>query len=263
MGPLVPATRLACRIFSQAPAGANSPPPPQMANIPYSLIDNKLTTDPNDLRAQVRITATVSINDLIDAIVRPGSTVTKAEFLAMWEELGAEVVRCLLRGESVVTDLFTVRPALTGVWANAQDSFDPTRHHGRLRLGTGVRLRRAEAQMQFELERAQDQSRPLPVHLEDFASDTTNATLTKGGVVRLTGSLLKVDAADPDQGIFLVNSTGAATRVTKVMTNKPSEQLFMVPATLAAGTYQVEVRTKIKGSSQLKTAALGVPVQVA
>lgn len=234
-----------------------------MAGIPYSLIDNKLTADPNDLRAQVRITATVGINDLADAIVRPGSTVTKAEFLAMWEELSAEVERRVLRGESVVTDLFTVRTSLTGVWANAQDSFDPTRHHGRLRLGTGVRLRRAEAKLRFELERAQDQSVPVPDHLEDFGSETSNATLTKGGVVRLTGAKLKFDLADPDQGLYLVKSTGAATRVTKVLTNKPSELLFVVPASLTAGIYRLEVRTKHQNSTQLKTAALSTTLTVA
>ena len=234
-----------------------------MATIPYSLVDNKLTPDPNDLRAQVHIRATVGVEALADSIVRPGSTVTKAEFLAMWEELGAEVERRVLRGESVVTDLFTVKPSLTGTWNNAQDQFDPARHHGRIRLGTGIRLRRAEPKMRFELVRATDQSVPLLDRLEDFTSDTSNGTLTKGGVVRLTGAKLKFAAADPDQGLFLVKSTGAATRVAKIMTNKPSEQLFGVPATLAAGTYRLEVRTKVKGSSQLKTATLGAALTVA
>lgn len=234
-----------------------------MANIPYSLSDNKLTADPNDLRAQVRITATVGIEDLAESIVRPGSTVTKAEFLAMWEELGAEVERRVQRGESVVTDLFTVRPTLTGVWANDQDSFDPTRHRGRLRLGTGVRLRRTEPKLRFELERAQDQSAPQPGHLEDFTSETTNDTLTKGGTVRLKGDNLKYDPTDADQGLFLVSGTGTATRVTKVLTNKPSELLFIVPPTLGAGTYKVEVRAKPKGSKQLRTATLGTALTVA
>ena len=234
-----------------------------MAGIPYSLIDNKLTPDPNDLRAQVRPTATASIEDLADDVTRQGSTVTKAEFLAMYEEFSAAVVRRSLRGEYVTTDLFTVKPSLTGVWVNAQDTFDSTRHHGRLRLGAGSRLRRAEAEMRFVLERAQDQSEPRPERLEDFGSNTTNTTLTKGGVARLTGSKLKLDPADPTQGVFLVKSTGAATRVERVLTNKPSEQLFGVPATLSAGTYQLEVRTKVKGSSQLKTAALGPALTVA
>ena len=46
-------------------------------------------------------------------------------------------------------------------------------------------------------------------------------------------------------------------------TNKPSEQLFVVPAALTAGTYRLEVRTKTKGSNVLKTAALGAALTVA
>jgi hypothetical protein len=234
-----------------------------MAGIPYSLIDNKLTPDPNDLRAQVRIVATVGIEELASRIVRPGSTVTKAEFLAMYEEFGAEIVNAVLRGESVVTDLITVRPTLTGVWLNDQDTFDPTRHHGRIRLGAGKRLRQAEAKLRFEQERLQDQSVPQADRLEDFSSEAFNTALTKGGVVRLTGSKLKFDPSDLDQGLFLVKSTGTATRITKVMTNKPSQLLFGVPAGLAAGTYRLEVRTKTKGSTLLKTAALSATLTVA
>ena len=234
-----------------------------MAAIPYSLIDNKLTPDPNDLRAQVRNTTTVNIEELADRIVRPGSTVTKAEFLAMYEELGAEMVKAVLRGESVVTDIVTLRATLTGVWTSAQDTFDPTRHHGRVRMSPGIRLRRAEAEMAFTLERPQDQSAPLPDRLEDFTSASINGTLTKGGVVRLTGSKLKYDPADPAQGVFLVKSTGAETRITNVKDNKPSAQLLLLPANLTAGTYRLEVRTKIKGSTQLKTATLGAPLTVA
>ncbi len=234
-----------------------------MAAIPYSLVDNKLTSDPNDLRAQVRPVATIGIEELADRIVRPGSTVTKAEFLAMQEEFNAEALKAVLRGETVVTPLFIARATLTGVWTSDQDTFDPTRHHGQIRLSAGKRLRHAEAELEFKLERAQDQSAPLPERVEDFTSASINGTLTKGGVVRLTGSKLKYDPADPTQGVFLVKSTGAETRITNVKDNKPSAQLLLLPATLTAGTYRLEVRTKIKGSTQLKTATLGAPLTVA
>ena len=207
--------------------------------------------------------ATVEVEELANRIVRPGSTVTKAEFLAMYEEFGAEIVKAVLRGESVVTDLFTARPTLTGVWLNDQDAFDPTRHHGRIRLAAGKRLRHAEAQLRFELERGQDQSVPLLDRLEDFTSEAVNGILTKGGTVRLTGSKLKFDPSDPDQGLYLISATGTATRITQVFTNKPAQLLFMMPATLAAGTYRLEVRTKTKGSNVLKTAALGAALTVA
>ena len=61
-----------------------------------------------------------------------------------------------------------------------------------------------------------------------------------------------VDNADPTGGVFLVRANGTATRVDTYKTNKPNQQLFVVPATLTAGTYRLEVRSKAKESMQIK-----------
>lgn len=235
-----------------------------MADISYVLVDNKLTPDPNDLRAQVQISGTAGIEDLANDIVRPGSTVTKAEFLAMYEEFKTAAVRRVLRGENVVTDLFILRPGLAGVWRDATDVFDATRHRGHINLSAGTFLRRAEPDMKFTLVRGgRALSEPFPEALEDFGTDSTNDTLSKGGIARLTGSSLKHDPADPTQGVFFVRSNGTTTRVEDYKTNKPSEQLFAVPAALTAGTYRLEVRSKGKDSTLLKTAALATALTVA
>lgn len=235
-----------------------------MADISYVLIDNKLTPDPNDLRAQVQIAGTATIEDLANDVVRPGSTVTKAEFLAMYEEFKTAALRRVLRGENVVTDLFILRPGLAGVWRDGNDTFDPTRHRGQINLSAGTFLRRAEPEMKFTLVRAgRALSEPFPETLEDFTSDKTDDTLTKGGIARLSGSSLKHDPADPTQGVFLVRSNGTTIRVDTYKTNKPSEQLFVVPAALTAGTYRLEVRSKNQGSSVLRTAALAATLTVA
>ncbi|MCR5887922.1 DUF4469 domain-containing protein [Hymenobacter sp. J193] len=233
-------------------------------DISYSLVDNKLTTDPKDLRAQVQISATASIDDLANDIVRPGSTVTKAEFLAMYEELKTAALRRVQRGESVVTDFFILRPALTGVWADANDTFDPQRHRGHIRLTPGTYLRQAETELSFTLVRAVSQSEPRPENVEDLLTDAVNATLTKGNLAHLRGANLKYDLDDATQGLFFVKSTGGApVRVTKVKKNLPSEQLFVVPATLTAGSYRLEVRSKGKASTQLKTATLDAVLTIA
>ncbi|MDO7873231.1 DNA-binding domain-containing protein [Hymenobacter sp. ASUV-10] len=214
-------------------------------DISYSLIDNKLTPAPNDLRAQVQITNTATIEDLAADVVRPGSTVTKAEFLAMYEEFKMAAIRRAQRGESVVTDLFILRPALTGVWRDANDTFDPQRHRGHLRLSAGTVLRQAETELSFVLVRAVSQSEPRPERLEDLLTDAVNGALTKGNLAHLRGTNLKYDPADLDQGLFFVKTTGssAPVRVERVKKNAPSEQLFVVPGTLTAGTYRLEVRS--------------------
>ncbi len=233
-------------------------------NISYSLIDNKLTPDPNDLRAQVNLSGTATIEDLAADVVRPGSTVTKAEFLAMYEEFKTAAIQRVLRGESVVTDLFILRPALTGVWRDANDVFDPQRHRGHLRLSAGTLVRKAEAELRFTLVAARNLSEPTPERVEDLLTDAVNTTLTKGNLAQLRGTNLKYDLADLTQGLFFVKTTGGTpVRVVKVKKNTPSEQLFLVPAALTAGTYRLEVRLKVNGSAQLKTAALPAVITVA
>ena len=63
--------------------------------------------------------------------------------------------------------------------------------------------------------------------------------------------------------MFLVRTNGTTTHVDTYKTNKPSEQLFVVPALLTAGTYRLEVRSKSKGSDVLRTGALAATLTVA
>jgi hypothetical protein len=223
--------------------------------IKYALIENKLTADPSDYRGQVQHNNSVTIEEVMQKIARPGSTVTVAEALAFWEELSQAVLAELQQGNRVVSDLFVVGLGLTGTFNGAQDAFDPIRHQLRVRVSPGVRLRKAEQGLSVEQVRA-DTVQPHLDHLEDFSSDTTNDRLSKGSTARLTGDRLKFDPADLTQGIFLIPPGGAETRISRVLTNKPSELLFMVPASLVNGQYRVVVRAKVANSNRLSSGEL-------
>lgn len=230
-------------------------------SIRYSLVDNKLTPDPQDCRAQVNYGASVGIEEIATAIARAGSTVTKAEILAFWEEFCAELERQVLLGNRVVLDLFVVGATLEGVFTGPDDSYDSTRHRGRVKLAANTRLRRLEALLEFVKGRAAS-NLPVIDELEDFTTDAVGGALTVGGVVRLRGERLKYDLADPEQGVFLVDEAGQAHRIEKVKTNKPREQLFVLPANLRAGTYRLEVRVRYEGSQNLRTGAYGGTVRL-
>ena len=93
--------------------------------------------------------------------------------------------------------------------------------------------------------------------LTDLMSESTNEQLTPGGIAHLNGELLKFEGADPQQGIFFRSGNQETRVVTKtVARNMPAELIFMVPATLKKGTYQVEVRTVLHGSKKLRIAKL-------
>jgi hypothetical protein len=94
------------------------------------------------------------------------------------------------------------------------------------------------------------------VSLMDMASSQKNQTLTAGQPARLQGNHLKFDAADPLQGVFLIdNATAAETKVSFILDNKPRMITFIVPDALAAGTYRLQLRSKL-GTKELKTGSL-------
>ncbi|MBC8081749.1 MAG: DUF4469 domain-containing protein [Hymenobacter sp.] len=229
--------------------------------IRYSLIENKLTAAPDDYRGQVQHNASVSIEEMLGKIARPGSTITAAEGLAFWEELSQAIVAEVQAGNRVVSDLFVVSLGLTGTFDSSQDRFDSARHQLRVRVAPGLRLRRAEQGLSVEQVRA-DTVQPRPDALEDFASDTTNDRLSPGGMARLTGERLKFEPTDATQGVFLLAANGPETRVTQVKTNRPGELLFGIPAALPAGQYRVVVRAKGKDSMLLRSGELGALLAV-
>ena len=93
------------------------------------------------------------------------------------------------------------------------------------------------------------------------------SALIKGGVVQLVGSRLKFDAKDAAQGIFFVPETGEAVRAAVIAENKPARLMAIIPAGLKAGTYYIEVRTKIlegnKSGKTLKTGRFNKALTVA
>ena len=51
--------------------------------INYCLLENNLTSDPNDYAAQVKITSSADLEQIADRMIEQGSTVTKADILAV------------------------------------------------------------------------------------------------------------------------------------------------------------------------------------
>jgi hypothetical protein len=209
----------------------------------YSLFPNKLTGN-NDFRAVMQERNPLSIEDLADQIVKPGSTVTKAEFLAMNEEFFLAVLQVLHSGGAVNSPLFNIKLGITGVFTSEDDGFDASRHEVIINLSPGVRLKNEFGKVDLEKVPAVSPQAQLKT-LYDYVSDTTNITLTSGGTARITGQGLKVDLSDVTQGIFFVKvGTGEEVKVTRVVDNLPKELGFMVPANLSTGTWRVEVRNK-------------------
>ncbi len=225
--------------------------------IDYALFENNLTSDPDDYAAIVQIAGSWDLDTIADKIVARGSTVGKADVLAVLTD--AESVCAEGVGESNRVNLgglVQLFPRVKGVFTGPTDVFDPARHTIDVGANPGSALRdavRASATVQ-KLEALKPA--PNPIQYRDVNSDTTNDQVTVGGIGEVSGNRLKYDAVQADEGIYFVATAGGETKVTVVQKNKPSQLVFIVPATLIAGTYNIDVRSRQRDSAELRIGRL-------
>ena len=229
----------------------------------YSLRENLLTPAPDDYMAQAADVRSYTLDEIIDLMMEKGSTLTRADVAATLQVYGEVVSAIIKDGSAVNTPLMNTSMSISGVFDGANDSFDKKRHTVNLNITAGTLLRDAVTKVKCEKTEGTSTD-PYITEVTDIVTGTVNTTLTKGGVVQLVGSRLKFDAKDTAQGIFFVPETGEAVRAAVIAENKPARLMAIIPADLAAGTYYVEVRTKIIGSSQksktLKTGRFDKPL---
>ncbi|MCK4340147.1 MAG: DUF4469 domain-containing protein [Phycisphaerae bacterium] len=225
--------------------------------IHYALFENNVTADPDDYAASVQMTDTADLDTLIRRMIERGSTTTRADILAVMEDAIGACESMLLDGMRVnfggLVELF---PRVRGIFNGATDTFDPARHSVDVGANPGSRVRQTVRDTASVVKDEAVKPSPNPLEYRDVGSDTTNDQVTPGNIGQLSGSRLKYDATQADEGIYFVATAGGETKVATVQKNKPSQLVFLVPAGLLAGTYYVEVRARIRGGTDLRIGRL-------
>jgi hypothetical protein len=72
---------------------------------------------------------------------------------------------------------------------------------------------------------------------------------TPGGVLQLGGSRLKFLPQEENNGVFLIDEQGIATKLSVIVENKPARIMVMLPADFPQGAYFAKVRTTFSGGS--------------
>lgn len=222
----------------------------------YYLVPNHMTTDPDDFMAVSSNSNSYSIEDVYKQMTREGSTITKAEALAVFEEITQAIVGILEEGHSIVTPLVNITSGVSGVFESEEDRFDSSRHKVRLNISAGKRLREINGSISPVIG-SSGIRKPTLTRFYDNASETQNELITPEGGARLKGSFLKFDEEDDDQGIFFIDlSDNTEHRVDKpLLRNKPGELIFILPD-LPAGDYRLEVRSIIPYTTTIRTGRL-------
>ena len=218
-----------------------------MANntISYALRENLLTADPDDCMAQVVDARTYTQDDIIKEMVKRGTSLTEAD-IAAYQKLEQEVYKDIIaNGGHLNTPLINTSFSITGVFTNMADSFDKARHAIKLNVNAGSALKEAAAQAKAQKVETASTDPYITTVTDKVTGDS--GTVKAGSIMEITGSRLKFDAADAEQGVFALTAAGEV-RCETVIENKPARLLVMLPATVEAGEFTVEVRTKLTGT---------------
>ncbi|MEQ9439683.1 MAG: DUF4469 domain-containing protein [Cyclobacteriaceae bacterium] len=220
----------------------------------YYLVDNPLTPDPTDYRAETKHDKVYTLADLQEMITHRSVGLTDSQVASVLEELAVAIVFSLRKGGKIITPLFKITPTVAGVFTSRQDAFDRSRHHININLTAGSRLKRVAEQIDPVKVNA-PMSAPVITEVFDKASGTTDEQLTPRKIARLYGTSLKFDENDPQQGIYLIQlSNKQETKVdtTDVIDNVNSKLTFQLPDVLPDGEYTIEVRTDV-GFKEVRT----------
>lgn len=223
--------------------------------IKYYLQPNPITPDPNDQSARVISNKVHNTESITKEMLKRGSTITEADIRAVLNVFFTVVIDEVTDGNNVNLPLVNIRAGITGVFASATDSFDPSRHLKKANLSAGnelyVRMNAAQVEKVNVATAA-----PALIAYSDVNSQTTNSILTPGGIGQIVGEELKFNPANAAEGIFFIASDNTATKATVVASRTEGKIVLSVPE-LPSGNYTLEVR-KGYGSTNLvvRTGAL-------
>lgn len=216
-------------------------------SIRYILLKNNLN-DKKGYVARVQPIGTLDMDEVIEHMLHRGSTVGRADVLAVLALYHSVIQDLVLQGYNVSTSLANFRVRVQGLFDDWDDKFDRRRHRVVAQTVPGKEFRQA-IERKARLTRGRSVGAgPHPRQYTDVNSGARNSTLTPGGIGRLWGWRLKFDPADPDQGIFIrpleegrraIRSGEVQVRV--VAQNEPRVLIFQVPP-LPPGDYRLVVR---------------------
>lgn len=227
--------------------------------IKYVLRKNNLVETPDIYAASVRISSSAGLEEIADRIVDQGTTVRRADVLAVLENAIEACDTMLLDGMRVqfggLVDLF---PKIKGSFVGPTDIYDPARHQVDVAAMPGKRVRhtfRENASVERE-----ETIKPTPgiVKYGNTGSGDRLKAVPGPTIGTINGYRLKFDPAKEDEGIFFIATTdGVAHRIDlgNIQRNKPGELIFMNPS-LSQGTYWLEVRTRYTENGELRIGRL-------
>lgn len=229
--------------------------------IQYALQPNPITPDPNDRTAKVSTRETLVLGDVMKRMLKRGTMVTETDMLATLNLFFEVVTDELAEGSAVNLPLVNLKPSIKGVFKDANDIYDSSRHKLTSASSPGVLLGKKMAAAKTE-KIASSLPGPTINAFEDINSQSQDAAITPGGIGKIVGEELKFIASQTDEGIFFIDDEGGETRVSVIASLTEGQIMFMIPQ-LASGDYTLEVRRAYTAARSIRRGTLDHVLTVA
>jgi hypothetical protein len=176
---------------------------------------------------------------------RGGSTATYEDLLAHGEELANEIGFLLVDGFAInFCGLFRLWINVGGIWSNATERWDRSKHPITVYFQMLSRLKKAVDKVEVEVLGTAPDKRYIARFIDTY-SGTENWTISRGHTFTLEGNLIKVAGNGNGEGVWFENAhTAARVQVTELNENSAKVIRGLVPATLEQGQWTIEVVTR-------------------
>ncbi len=222
----------------------------EKSSVIVELYDLALTDRKDDRFGRVVTTRSLTQDDLITIAVARRTDLSSSTLKASMDILREIAIEQIANGASVNFGLGHFSLTVNGVFIGDNAKWDSSIHSLAIRVIPTSDLRTSVKSSTVDV-RGMAGSGIFVNSLTDAGSGEVNSRLTPGGGVNLTGSKMKIDGDDPAVGLSLINqetSEATAIATASLLVNEPSKITFIVPASLAAGDYKLQICTQYSSS---------------
>lgn len=217
------------------------------------LHDNPLTERQDDCYGRIVNIASVDVNTLVGRALSSGFNGNAESMKAAIAAVDAEAVKAVVRGEIVNYGLGHISVDVEGAFIGDAPVWNPQVNRLAAHITPSKTLRETLKSTPVRIRGKASDSSVIST-VTDVVTGKVNEQLTPGGIVNLRGTRVKIAGSAQNVGLWLTNQdTQEATPVpmSSIGTNDPSRLSFVVPATLASGSYLLSIVTQFTSGTTL------------
>lgn len=223
------------------------------SSVIVELHDLVLTERKDDRFGRVVTTRSLNEDDLVRLAVSRRTDLSSTTLKASLEILKQIAIEQISNGASVRFGLGFFNLTVSGVFIGDNARWDSAVHSLNVNSTPIAELREAVRATSVDIRGMA--STGLSINsLTDVASGEENKRLTPGGGANLSGYKIRIDGEAAGVGLSLINqATNEAILIPKnaIMVNEPSNISFVIPATLPAGDYKLNITTQFSSAKTL------------